>query len=77
VVRYADADRVSLAVGFYYSANAAGRLVGTILSGAVFQLAGGGMDGLVACLVTAAVMVTAATVLCGPLRRAEDRLASP
>ncbi len=38
-------DGVSLDVGFYYMANAMGRLIGTILSGWVFQVAG-----LVACL---------------------------
>jgi predicted MFS family arabinose efflux permease len=37
---YSDAEAVSLNVGFYYMANAAGRLLGTLLSGAVF-LAGG------------------------------------
>jgi predicted MFS family arabinose efflux permease len=40
VLAYSDAEAVSLNVGFYYMANAAGRLVGTLLSGAVF-LAGG------------------------------------
>ncbi len=33
ILAYADNDDVSLDVGFYYSANAAGRLVGTLLSG--------------------------------------------
>lgn len=45
IVSYAKGDGVSLDVGFYYMANAMGRLVGTILSGWVFQEAG-----LVACL---------------------------
>ena len=40
VLAYSDAEAVSLNVGFYYMANAAGRLVGTLLSGSVF-LAGG------------------------------------
>lgn len=40
VLAYTDAESVSLNVGFYYMANAAGRLMGTLLSGAVF-LAGG------------------------------------
>ena len=38
VLAYTDAESVSLNVGFYYMANAAGRLVGTLLSGAVFML---------------------------------------
>ncbi len=40
VLAYSEADRVSLSVGFYYMANACGRLVGTLLSGLLYQLAG-------------------------------------
>jgi len=40
IVSYASADGVSLDVGFYYMANALGRLIGTILSGWFFQVAG-------------------------------------
>lgn len=40
ILAYSNGDDVSLDVGFYYSANAAGRLVGTLLSG-VLYLAGG------------------------------------
>jgi predicted MFS family arabinose efflux permease len=40
IVSYADKDGVSMDVGFYYMANAAGRLLGTVLSGWVFQLYG-------------------------------------
>ena len=40
ILAYADGDDVAMDVGFYYSANAAGRLIGTLLSGAVY-LAGG------------------------------------
>ena len=46
IVAYADAEGVSLDVGFYYMSNAAGRLLGTVLSGAVFQF-----YGLEACLI--------------------------
>ena len=42
VLAYTEAEDVSLNVGFYYMANAGGRLLGTVLSGLVFQLAGGG-----------------------------------
>ena len=45
IVSYASEDGVSLDVGFYYMANALGRLIGTVLSGGVFQL-----YGLEACL---------------------------
>ncbi|GEA51223.1 MFS transporter [Vibrio inusitatus NBRC 102082] len=40
IVSYAKGDGVSMDVGFYYMANAMGRLIGTILSGWVFQMAG-------------------------------------
>ena len=40
IVSYAKGDGVSLDVGFYYMANAMGRLIGTVLSGWVFQIAG-------------------------------------
>jgi len=40
IISYAKQDGVSLDVGFYYMANAMGRLVGTILSGWVYQEAG-------------------------------------
>jgi MFS family permease len=36
VLAFSDADEVALDVGFYYSANAAGRLVGTLLSGLLY-----------------------------------------
>jgi len=40
ILAYTDADSVALNVGFYYMANAGGRLLGTLLSGFVFQQAG-------------------------------------
>src|SRR5579862_5208773 len=40
VLAYTDEDSVALDVGFYYMANAGGRLLGTLLSGIVFQIAG-------------------------------------
>ncbi|MFC4993842.1 organoarsenical effux MFS transporter ArsJ [Rubritalea tangerina] len=49
ILAYTDDDSVSLNVGFYYMANACGRLLGTLLSGAVYLWAG-----LPACLWTAA-----------------------
>lgn len=45
IVSYAKADGVSLDVGFYYMANAMGRLIGTLLSGYLYQT-----QGLEACL---------------------------
>ncbi len=49
ILAYADADDVAVDVGFYYMANAGGRLVGTLLSGLTYQL-----GGLAACLWTSA-----------------------
>lgn len=40
IVSYAKGDGVSMDVGFYYMANAMGRLIGTVLSGLVYQMAG-------------------------------------
>ena len=57
VLAYTDAESVSLNVGFYYMANAAGRLVGTLLSGAVFLIGGTPSSGMQACLWTSSVLV--------------------
>jgi predicted MFS family arabinose efflux permease len=60
VLAYTDAESVSLNVGFYYMANAAGRLMGTLLSGALFLV-----GGLQACLwISAALVAAAALVSC-------------
>lgn len=40
ILACSDGDKVALNVGFYYMANAGGRLVGTLLSGVVYQVAG-------------------------------------
>lgn len=58
IVRFASRDDVSLDVGFYYMANASGRLLGTILSGYVYQA-----YGLEACLVISGVFVLIAALL--------------
>ncbi len=55
ILSYADNDKVAMNVGFYYMANAIGRLVGTILSGLLYQ-----WHGLAACLwVSAGFLITA------------------
>jgi len=58
VLAYTDEDSVALNVGFYYMANACGRLLGTLLSGIVFQFAGfqGCLWGSAALVLTAAVL---------------------
>lgn len=40
ILAYSDADTVALNVGFYYMANAGGRLLGTLLSGLTYQAGG-------------------------------------
>lgn len=40
ILAYSDSDKVALNVGFYYTANAIGRLGGTLLSGVLYQMAG-------------------------------------
>ena len=52
ILAYTDSDKVALNVGFYYMANAGGRLIGTILSGLVYQA-----SGLVGCLVVSTIFV--------------------
>jgi predicted MFS family arabinose efflux permease len=58
IVSYASEDGVSLDVGFYYMANALGRLLGTVPSGWIFQVAG-----LAACLWISAVLVGLAAAI--------------
>ncbi|SJZ93182.1 organoarsenical effux MFS transporter ArsJ [Novilysobacter spongiicola] len=67
IVSYAAEDGVSLDVGFYYMANALGRLLGTLLSGWVFQ-----RFGLAACLAVSAGLVAAAALASVALPRHED-----
>jgi MFS family permease len=55
ILAYTEAEDVSLNVGFYYMANAAGRLAGTLLSGALFLV-----GGIQACLWASAVLVALA-----------------
>lgn len=58
IVSYAAEDGVSLDVGFYYMANAMGRLLGTVLSGWLFQ-----SYGLAVCLAVSAGLVAAAALV--------------
>ena len=58
IVSFASEDGVSLDVGFYYMANALGRLLGTVLSGWVFQ-----QYGLVACLWVSAIFISIASAI--------------
>ena len=67
IVSYAKEDGVSLDVGFYYMSNALGRLLGTLLSGWVYQA-----YGLAACLwISSAFVLLAALISLGLPRHAE------
>lgn len=58
IISYARGDGVSLDVGFYYMANAMGRLIGTVLSGWVFQVAG-----LAACMWVSFAFLVLTTII--------------
>ncbi len=58
ILAYSDGDDVALDVGFYYMANAGGRLVGTLLSGLLYQA-----GGLTACLWTSMAFALATGLL--------------
>jgi predicted MFS family arabinose efflux permease len=68
IVSYAQADCVSLDIGFYYMANAMGRLFGTVLSGWIFQ-----NWGLAYCLVSSTLMVLLCAVISIWLPRYNER----
>jgi len=58
ILSYAESDRVAMNVGFYYMANAGGRLAGTVLSGLLYQ-----WQGLEACLWASVAFVLGAGLL--------------
>ncbi len=66
VLSYTDRDSVAVDVGFYYMANAGGRLLGTLLSGLVFEIAG--FEG---CLLTSAALVLASALIALKLPRGD------
>jgi predicted MFS family arabinose efflux permease len=73
IVAYSDRDGVSTRVGFYYMANAAGRAVGTIVSGALYQASGAGAEGLFACVAASVILVALSAVATLRLVQAEER----
>ncbi|CED60819.1 Putative membrane protein [Moritella viscosa] len=58
IVSLASSDGVSMDVGFYYMANAMGRLIGTVLSGWVFQV-----YGLEMCLWISALFISLSAII--------------
>ena len=63
ILSFTKAERVTLDVGFYYMANAAGRLAGTLLSGLTYQI-----GGLPLMLGVAAFMVALSAIMVGLLK---------
>jgi Major Facilitator Superfamily len=63
ILAFGSAERITRDVGFYYMANAAGRLIGTLLSGVSFQI-----GGLPLCLAAAGVMALASWLAARRLR---------
>ncbi len=63
ILAFTQNERVTMDVGFYYMANAGGRLLGTVLSGLSYQV-----GGLPLVLGTASVMVALAALISGRLR---------
>lgn len=66
VVRYSEGNKIAMNVGFYYMSNAAGRLVGTLVSGAVYTYVGSTVvEGFAVCFwLSLASLVLAACVTC-------------
>lgn len=67
ILAYSDGDEVAMNVGFYYMANAGGRLLGTLLSGVLFQRVG-----VVGCLLGSAAFAASAGALSLLLPRLGD-----
>ena len=63
ILSFTKAERVTMDVGFYYMANAAGRLAGTLLSGLTYQICG-----LPLMLGVAAFMVALSAIMVGLLK---------
>ena len=63
LLSFTKAERVTMDVGFYYMANAAGRLAGTLLSGLTYQICG-----LPLMLGVAAFMVALSAIMVGLLK---------
>ena len=66
IVAWSSHDNVSMNVGFYYMANAGGRLTGTVLSGWIYQT-----QGLIGCLSWSAGFILVAGLLSLGLKKAQ------
>lgn len=70
IVSYAREEGTSMDVGFYYMANALGRLIGTVLSGAVFQY-----YGIEACLYISSLFIIMTVLISIKLPHNQNKLA--
>tara|TARA_R110002110_G_scaffold16061_12_gene70415 strand:+ start:5832 stop:7052 length:1221 start_codon:yes stop_codon:yes gene_type:complete len=68
ILAYAGSKKAAEDVGFYYAANAAGRLMGTLLSGLLYQV-----GGLTACILGSFLMLALCTAITFLLPRSAQR----
>ena len=68
IVHYSESEKAAMTVGFYYMANAGGRLIGTVLSGVIYQF-----TGIVGCLWVSTVFVAVAAVISTALALPESQ----
>jgi len=71
ILAYAGSKKAAEDVGFYYAANAAGRFMGTLLSGLLYQF-----GGIHACLIGSALMLALCFAFTLALPRAQENLAA-
>jgi predicted MFS family arabinose efflux permease len=69
ILAYAGSEKAAEDVGFYYAANAAGRLIGILLSGVLYQA-----GGIVACLTGSAAMLLVCWLTTLPLPHSSERM---
>jgi len=67
ILAYAGSEKAAEDVGFYYAANAAGRLIGILLSGALYQA-----GGIVACLTGSSAMLLVCWLTTLPLPHSRE-----
>jgi predicted MFS family arabinose efflux permease len=58
IVEWSDKEKIASAIGFYYMANAGGRLTGTVLSGLIYQ-----HYGLISCLIISSAFIAASALI--------------
>ena len=69
ILDYSHDDRAAINVGFYYMANAAGRLLGTLMSGLLYQL-----GGLPACLIGSTLFLALCSFFTWKLKQSQTQI---